>query len=411
MANHTGVLLGTVQKWANGQPDVYIISEEGHKIYTQKLLITFYSHTLNSILNGGFDNEIQGVTIPASSSSIVNLLKVLATGIAITKNKLDLTDVSKTAEAMGISMENWQIGVKNNRAKPSGGQPSSSTNDKNPKLVKKNAKKVADGTMKEEPLEESSQDKIVKKHSCPECGKQFGRKDHLNRHALTHSKSKDALSNQMTKVQDPDYVEDSDLVVHVKQEQLSAEEDRQIESENANQHGTDNNQIGNDQVADDESIITDGMIGEENESTIQEGDGEMSEGIIASKEGDATFPCGQCDKIFKNRTHLTRHEAVHSGIRFDCDKCSSTFSRKDKLNAHMRKKHSQTDDKPSSQDNMVEPESVADTASTEVCDDVNEKINTMETDSLPKFECPYCQDLVEDLADHCLAAHSTVDES
>merc|ERR1719154_165538 len=143
-----GVLMGTVQKWANGQPDVYIISEEGHKIYTQKLLVTFYSSTLSSILNGGVDNEIQGVSIPASSSSIVNLLKVLATGIAITKNKLDLTDVSKTAEAMGISMENWQIGVKNNRAKPSGGQPSSSTNDKNPKLVKKNAKKVADGTMK-----------------------------------------------------------------------------------------------------------------------------------------------------------------------------------------------------------------------------------------------------------------------
>jgi len=406
MAKHTGVLMGTVQKWANGQPDVYIISEEGHKIYTQKLLITFYSSTLNSILNGGVDNEIQGVSIPASSSSIVNLLKVLATGIAITKNKLDLTDVSKTAEAMGICMENWQIGVKNNRAKPSGGQGDqpSSTNNKNPKPVKK---KAANSTMKtEESLEESSQDKIVKKHSCPECGKQFGRKDHLNRHALIHSKSKDAPINQVNKVHDTDHVEDSDPVVHVKQELVIAEDDVQMESENANQQGSDNDEIVNEQIANGESTINDGMTGVEDESTIQEGDDEMSEENHASTEGTAGFPCGQCDKIFKSRKHLTRHEAVHSGIRLDCDKCSSTFSRKDKLNAHMRKKHSQTDDdKPSSLDNVFEPDSTA------VCDDVNEEVNTIEADSLPKFECPYCQDLVEDLADHCLASHSTVDES
>ena len=43
----------------------------------------------------------------------MNLLKVLATGIAISNKRADLVDVSKTAEAMGIDMENWQIGVKN----------------------------------------------------------------------------------------------------------------------------------------------------------------------------------------------------------------------------------------------------------------------------------------------------------
>ena len=36
LSDHMGLLVGTMQKWANGQPDVYIISEEGHKIYTQK---------------------------------------------------------------------------------------------------------------------------------------------------------------------------------------------------------------------------------------------------------------------------------------------------------------------------------------------------------------------------------------
>ena len=36
LSDHIGVLAGTIQKCGNGQPDVYIISEEGHKIYTQK---------------------------------------------------------------------------------------------------------------------------------------------------------------------------------------------------------------------------------------------------------------------------------------------------------------------------------------------------------------------------------------
>merc|ERR1719154_244419 len=410
-----GVLMGTVQKWANGQPDVYIISEEGHKIYTQKLLITFYSHTLNSILNGGFDNEIQGVTIPASSSSIVNLLKVLATGIAITKNKLDLTDVSKTAEAMGISMENWQIGVKNNRAKPSGGQAANQpTTGKNAKQVKKKAKKGGtDVSMKEELYKDSSKEKTDKKHSCPDCGKQFGRKDHLNRHALTHSgvsypcnicgssfKRKDVLSNHMSKVHDTDYVEDSDTVVHVKQEQFISEEDGLHDTEViANQQGSDADRFEDDQVDNGEGLVIDVMRGVENESTTQVGDVEMPDGNDVGTEGDANFPCGQCDKKFKNRTHLTRHEAVHSGIRLNCDKCSSTFSRKDKLNAHMRKKHSQTDDENlDSHDNGVavdqENDAEADEASVaiedsaaafEVNTDENEEVDSMESDSIPPF--------------------------
>jgi len=406
MANHTGVLLGTVQKWANGQPDVYIISEEGHKIYTQKLLITFYSHTLNSILNGGFDNEIQGVTIPASSSSIVNLLKVLATGIAITKNKLDLTDVSKTAEAMGISMENWQIGVKNNRAKPSGGQAANQpTNGKNAKQVKKKVNNVAaDVSMKEELDKDSSQEKTDKKYSCPDCGKLFGRKDHLNRHALTHSgvsypcnicgssfKRKDALSNHMSKVHDTDYVEDSDPVVHVKQEQFISE-DGINDTEIVNQQSLYNDKFENGQVANDEGLITNDMTGVDNESTNQEGDVQMSDGYNANIEVNAasSFPCGQCDKVFKSRTHLSRHEAVHSGIRLSCDKCSSTFSRKDKLNAHVRKKHSQTDDeKLNSQDNVFDPindvetdeasVAIEESAASELKADEDEEVNSMKS--------------------------------
>merc|ERR1719186_575879 len=159
MVSQTGLLVGTMQKWANGQSDVYIISEEGHKIFTQKLLISFYSKTLSSFLSScSSDSDIPGVSIPAPSTSIVNLLKVLATGIAITKTKVDLLDVSKTAEAMGIEMENSQIGVKNNRAKAAQQDEPEPTCVKEKQVKKTKGKKPAELSMKEEPADDSSQE-------------------------------------------------------------------------------------------------------------------------------------------------------------------------------------------------------------------------------------------------------------
>jgi len=111
--DHMGVLMETMHKWSNSQPDMYIISVEGHKIYTHKMLVSFYSPTLSSMLSKGSSNDMPGISIPESSSSIVNLLKVLATGIAISNLKSDLQVVSRTAETMNIQIGNWQIGVKN----------------------------------------------------------------------------------------------------------------------------------------------------------------------------------------------------------------------------------------------------------------------------------------------------------
>ena len=65
----------------------------------------------------------------------------------------------------------------------------------------------------------------------------------------------------------------------------------------------------------------------------------------------------KCEKSFKNKQHLHRHQAIHSGVVHSCSQCSSTFSRRDKLNAHVRKKH-QTDGTETedyqSEDNFVE---------------------------------------------------------
>ena len=108
--SHVGTLGSILKRWSSSQPDVILISNEGHKIHTQSLILRFYSGWLENILDDVTDDV--GITLSASSKSIVNLLKVLTSGKVFTKVKDDLLDVSLTAEMLGISFENWQIGAK-----------------------------------------------------------------------------------------------------------------------------------------------------------------------------------------------------------------------------------------------------------------------------------------------------------
>jgi len=334
--DHMVVLVETLQKWSNSQPDVYIISEEGHKVYTHKLLVGFYSSTLSSVLRSSMGgSDIPGISVPAPSTSIVNLLKVLATGIAIANNKADLVAVSKTAEALGIIMENWQIGVKNKGVNLS--------------------KKAPEPPGKDE-LIETSQDK---KHECADCGKTFGSKYHLNRHATTHSgasypcdscgsifKRKEGLRVHMSKVHDGSLIEEeASITVKVENDEGVNDSRRAFERESL------------EEANEEYSSYKDSVNYDAEGSLLEESEMELGDNL--DSDGNSKYGCNLCEKRFKNSTHLKRHEVVHSGIKFSCTECPSTFSRKDKLTSHIRKKHSSLTDKeevPVSEEMMVTAE-------------------------------------------------------
>ena len=71
-----------------------------------------------------------------------------------------------------------------------------------------------------------------------------------------------------------------------------------------------------------------------NDNKEEKGEAEDNVGV-----GSKKHICDTCSRSYDHRQHLVRHQMVHSGIKFPCFGCSSQFSRKDKLNKHVKERH------------------------------------------------------------------------
>ena len=49
--------------------------------------------------------------------------------------------------------------------------------------------------------------------------------------------------------------------------------------------------------------------------------------------------CDHCEKEFKSKNALLRHQDIHSGKKYNCDICEETFTRSDTLKTHQRWQH------------------------------------------------------------------------
>jgi len=225
------LLSSTVQKWSNCQPDMYIISTEGHKIYTQRILLGLYSNLIDGLLLTTGLGDLPGISVPASSGCLVNLLKILTNGVAIANNKAHLLEAATAAKAIGIKLNNCQIGIKKKKVDVSKPPVSNGVRDnqttykdkkrkieavsnlsKKPKveenvpvLVKQEVEDQeefndlllngAEVTLKEGHATDDeivegdlgSNEKVSLKLSCSQCEKDFSSKGALKRHSLIHT--------------------------------------------------------------------------------------------------------------------------------------------------------------------------------------------------------------------------------
>ena len=98
----------TFEKWTNFHPDIFLMSSDGDMIHTQKILLKFYSPLLSDIFEVSSKEDV-GISLPASTNTIVHMMEVLTTGRALTKQREELSGVAEVAKMIGIDFENWHI--------------------------------------------------------------------------------------------------------------------------------------------------------------------------------------------------------------------------------------------------------------------------------------------------------------
>ena len=110
---HELVLRETIIHWTKQDYDVHLVSKEGCRIFSHKILLSFYSSHLQKIFNEpllAFSSEPMNISLPSSSSaSITSMLKVLATGRCSANQRSDLKEIKETARSLGIDLKNCFI--------------------------------------------------------------------------------------------------------------------------------------------------------------------------------------------------------------------------------------------------------------------------------------------------------------
>jgi len=110
-AVHSTTLKDALKNTQSEDPDMYFITENGHKVYSHKILLIMYSKTLGSILEEYKANDIPGVSLPvASPSGLLNLFKILTEGVVFSTDSDELLEVGKVARVLGVSLQGIQLG-------------------------------------------------------------------------------------------------------------------------------------------------------------------------------------------------------------------------------------------------------------------------------------------------------------
>jgi len=277
-SDHASILKSTVLAWGERQPDVYLVSKEGVKVYTQRIILCFYSKMVGMLVESNKD-DLVGISVPASSTSLTMMLKVLVSGSVIGNNKENLLEVGQAAEALGIVLNDRQIGY---RRKTQGGQTGQQTG-----LVK-------------ETVEIS------------------GRK-------VSYRKSTDVAPVPEVKTEPNEDNEKIDV------SGTNAKVAKKENSKSKKKSEKRSNFLSADEV-NDKSCVTCGKIFPTR--------GRLELHMNVHKEDkEKPFKCDVCEKGFSASASLKNHKLLHTGEVHKCEFCEYTAVQKGNLKTHRLKLH------------------------------------------------------------------------
>ena len=291
----------------------------------------------------------EGISVEASSNSIRSLLGILTFGMAFTNQKGILTEAIRTAKILGISIENWEIGERKEKLVSDTRIETRSKGITNPPQINENRKmeKVPKSKMKH-------WTKLGKGcWRCDICGHETGDSEKIRRHVQIHSnkhryecqrcsytfKNTESLNNHISiahsdsnygkvKVEPKEHCTrrrntlDNSLI---KKENDWTEDHTETDNPSCFESGSNNNPV---------------VVKNIQESLAQESE----EMFYLNETGEHV--CLKCGTVIKHRKGMIRHWKTHTGVKFCCDICGADFSRRDKLQIHIRDKHTEGRDQP-----------------------------------------------------------------
>ena len=109
---HEVLLGGVMAGWSRQEHDVHLVSTEGHKVFSHKVILSFYSSVLREILNDpmiALSNHTVTIFLPASVSTISSLIKILVKGKLnsnLTKEMRMTEEIKNLARTVGVDLSN-----------------------------------------------------------------------------------------------------------------------------------------------------------------------------------------------------------------------------------------------------------------------------------------------------------------
>ena len=316
---HRVLVTSFLRQLSSSSPDLTLLPTEGPAVSTMALPLSLHSPTLATLLTSLASREGLVLSVPATSSSLTLLLRLLSTGLVVAATREELEEVQEAAAVLGIDLRRCRMG-----SKASGEEEVYTMEEVDlSALASLPVQVVEEGATASTEL------------SCKKCRKDFKRRDLLKRHMLSHNSISFACCHCSEEFSDNGNLAKHMVGTHGLKTEIPTSEDTY-------HLGV---KFGCDQCT---KIFSrkdklSAHLMKWHKKVEEEDDALHCNGpeVEDSEESEEKpFGCSDCPKSFKHATHLGRHKAsVHSRVAIICDECGKQFSRRDKLNMHIKTLH------------------------------------------------------------------------